>query len=420
VRVQRYPSLANTVFAIHPKTDYGTELFRTTGVTNYERILQHRNTLLQLYNVPASGTNQVILLRFPNWMAAGAPDPNVYAINGTAETPKKWMLAFHYGRVMVCIRSSVDFTWSHFGSPAEARIGGATLPNGGKIAVVIETKEADSNTTNDGTELTAFRNAVLAQPLSVTVAGGIPTANYTTLDGTAMSMTFDQQHRINGVAVNYAKWPMMESPWNAQAVNRIAATGGGSTMDPAKGKWTLENPFGTAETMVYDFNTPSKVQTTAAYNWYEAEEAAGSSGFGSFRVKGDGNASQSRFIEVPNGAVAGAATALYPFTVPAGGAPVSIWLRTRADPLQGAANIGGNDSFTVDINGDGAAPLDFNGIAAGITWGWVRIYNAAPLNAGSYNLAVSRREDGTQLDRVLITTDTAYNPAADDARNTTP
>jgi len=81
------------------------------------------------------------------------------------------------------------------------------------------------------------------------------------------------------------------------------------------------------------------------------------------------------------------------------------------------APSGGDDSFWVRI--DGGDWVRWNGIERGRNWTWDQVHDAdagdAPLEtyleAGQHTLEVAYREDGTKLDRWLITDDLTANPS---------
>jgi hypothetical protein len=415
MRFLRGGDVPSTVYVNHPiQTPLSNPIENTDqslGITNYERILQHRGTLLQVYNIPTTGSpvpyQAVIAKVAPGWIAASD-----HSANGGGPWGR---IALHYGNVMVWIKFTQGFVFDPTvpgnNSITEFRVGGSVSGGMRKLAVVIETANpADFPGATAQAQLDAFDAAMEANTFNVSgLTAAKPLVIYTTRDGTKMTLEFDTVHKINDVPVDYSKWRYLDNPWSAQAVNTTLASGAG--------KLELADPYdSTIQRVTYDFTAGTKTVAPNPHIWIEAEEAAGGPGFPNFQLRGDGNASQARYIEVSNGPGADTGTAYYPFTVPSGGATVSVWLRTRADPLQGSAGVGANDSFTLDINGDGRPPKEFNGAATGITWTWVLAYDKVPLSAGSFNFQVACREDGTQLDRILLTTDSGYNPNTDDAR----
>jgi phage pi2 protein 07 len=149
--------------------------------------------------------------------------------------------------------------------------------------------------------------------------------------------------------------------------------------------------------------------------WLEAENG----GIGTPMVIGDdADASDGGYVWVPNGNgnfwspsdVAGRVEV--PFMVPEAG-DYTIWARVMA-------NSGSDDSFFVEVDGKG--PITWAAMH-GETWVWdmvsgqsatddpnASITGAMYLEAGVHTLVFSQREDGTKLDRILITNDAQYAP----------
>jgi hypothetical protein len=75
-----------------------------------------------------------------------------------------------------------------------------------------------------------------------------------------------------------------------------------------------------------------------------------------------------------------------------------------------------DDSFWVRV--DGGPWVDWNDITPGGAWHWATVTNDASSDAvvladlagGAHTLSVAYREDGTRLDRVLITNDLTLVP----------
>jgi hypothetical protein len=131
------------------------------------------------------------------------------------------------------------------------------------------------------------------------------------------------------------------------------------------------------------------------------------------QVQRDQDASGNGFVWVPNGRgtitspSAGAGRVIYEFHVSQGG-DYRIWGRVRAPS-------GTSDSFFAAVN-DG--PFERWNTQRGDTWTWdlVNSHNVADpriyrLQAGRNTLTIMQREEGTQLDKIVITSDPDYTPA---------
>jgi hypothetical protein len=96
------------------------------------------------------------------------------------------------------------------------------------------------------------------------------------------------------------------------------------------------------------------------------------------------------------------------FSVPSAGT-YKVWGRVMV-----ANNA--DDSFWIRM--DGGTWVNWNNIPIGTDWHWDDVHNAAagnalvtfPLSAGAHTLTIAYREDGTRLDRILITDDAAFVP----------
>ncbi len=120
------------------------------------------------------------------------------------------------------------------------------------------------------------------------------------------------------------------------------------------------------------------------------------------QVGSDGNASGGQYIEVPNGnGNNGAGAAQYAFNLSSGG-EYYVWGRVL--PATHSDN-----SFYVSM--DGAADVTWS-TDPGSNWVWSQVGQSYILSAGSHQLLIKQREDGSKLDRLIITDDASYVPGA--------
>ncbi len=139
--------------------------------------------------------------------------------------------------------------------------------------------------------------------------------------------------------------------------------------------------------------------------WLEAES---SQLVAPMRFATDTSASLGAYVEVPQGSGNNVGSATLPVSVPTSGT-YYLWVRVRAASTA-------DDSYTISLNGKS---LTWNaGVASNWTWrrvdsvsGFVRQPVAFYLSKGRATLRIGAREDGVQVDRVLITTDAYTNPA---------
>ena len=150
--------------------------------------------------------------------------------------------------------------------------------------------------------------------------------------------------------------------------------------------------------------------TGFAYVWAEAESGTRTA---PMQTGSDAAASGGTYIVVAagnNSQAAAPATghAIIPFEVTAAGT-YKVWGRVQVA-------TDGDDSFWVRV--DSGAWTNWNNIPVGAAWHWDDVHNASSGNAvstyslaaGSHTLTIAYREDGTRLDRVLITNDAAFTP----------
>lgn len=146
---------------------------------------------------------------------------------------------------------------------------------------------------------------------------------------------------------------------------------------------------------------PSDGQTRL---WVEAETGVLSS---PMRFATDSSASLGAYIEVPPGSGNNAGSASYLVKAPAAGT-YYVWLRVRAASTA-------DDSYTISLSGKS---LTWNAGAAS-DWSWRRVDSVSGflrrpvpfyLNEGNNRLILGAREDGVQVDRLLITTDAYTDP----------
>jgi hypothetical protein len=123
------------------------------------------------------------------------------------------------------------------------------------------------------------------------------------------------------------------------------------------------------------------------------------------QVVQDPSSASGAYIWIPNGGGTGG-TVSYQFSVPQAGNYV-IWGRVLA--VNGL-----DDSFFVSVDGGSDALWDTQ-IATAWVWDRVSHRNGADpmtyyLQAGSHTLLIKQREDGTKIDKILITADMGYIP----------
>jgi hypothetical protein len=119
-------------------------------------------------------------------------------------------------------------------------------------------------------------------------------------------------------------------------------------------------------------------------------------------------ASGGQYVEVPNGTgnntndatFGGPGQVRYSINIPQSGS-YALWARTTA-------LNGGNDSFYVTRNNNSVLIKEWS-VPLSTTWQWTKIKNLS-LSAGLLSLEFRQREDGTQLDRLILSNDLTFVP----------
>jgi len=152
-----------------------------------------------------------------------------------------------------------------------------------------------------------------------------------------------------------------------------------------------------------------------SYNWFQAESENITS---PLETVSDPNASAGAYIWKPSGSgdtTTPDGAAEYTIDIPIAGEYV-IWGRVIAPD-------GGCNSFFTSID----AGEDFAwGVQIGSVWTWDSVNGNGQdplvlnLSAGTHTLRISGREDGTKLDRLLITNDMAFVPSEENPDNVPP
>jgi hypothetical protein len=155
-------------------------------------------------------------------------------------------------------------------------------------------------------------------------------------------------------------------------------------------------------------NPPGSTDPSGFKLWLEAESASLSYPFES---ASDSKASGGQYVWVPNGQGNSwdpnrdSRYIGYNFKAPAAGDYV-IWGRVRS-------SSGSDNSFFIAIDDGDYALWDTK---RSKSWAWDQINSRASdpvvyhLQAGDHTLIIKQREDGTRLDKILITGDLAYTP----------
>jgi hypothetical protein len=162
------------------------------GGSPYEQIFQDQDTVIALYQIKP-GT------RFPHIHAFFSRD-----LVGRRQDESGWIVA-RGGDAYLAYYPLAPYEWQPHqidGKPTGSlRLVSPYLKNGA-IVQVADVSEFAS--------LEAFQKAVSELPLRVTL-DPVPGVEFTSLRGRVLRFTYGSAPTVNGVAVDYANWPMFES-----------------------------------------------------------------------------------------------------------------------------------------------------------------------------------------------------------------
>ncbi|MFC7772207.1 carbohydrate-binding protein [Salinirubellus sp. GCM10025899] len=164
---------------------------------------------------------------------------------------------------------------------------------------------------------------------------------------------------------------------------------------------------------------PTPTPRPSSEVWIEAESAAGSSNFAPLTVESDGDASNGEYISVPNGTgrhldgPSSSGLAEYQFSVPESG-EYAVWGRCIAP-----TDLDNSFWVSVDDGRDNEWWVDRDSDGGQTEWAWFQVndrYSGTypvtfDLDAGEHTLTVAWREDGTKLDKLLVTPDMSFEPS---------
>jgi hypothetical protein len=180
----------------------------THGVSKYEQELLHRDALLYVFNIARDFRNPYVLGYVPGGYRA--------ALGGEKQ------LFFHYGSVLVAVSATHPIQWD----PKSGIRAPASKPRAGdsefridalQCAVALETAHPDEFPgTNPEEQLAAFRARVRERTRIGCVPGERPAGSYRDRAGNELEVVFDGEDRLNGAPMDYARWPVLESPWTRQ------------------------------------------------------------------------------------------------------------------------------------------------------------------------------------------------------------
>ncbi len=158
---------------------------------------------------------------------------------------------------------------------------------------------------------------------------------------------------------------------------------------------------------------PAPAPTPSGHVWLEAESARDGANFDPFEIRTDAAAAGGEYIVTPDqgrdnyDGPPAAGHAEYTFDLAADDDYV-LWGRTR-----GQSN---GNTFYVGV--DGSPDTEWH-VELGDEWRWSKLPLSPTLSAGTHKLTIAYREDGTALDKLLVTDDTGFTPSGTGGDTTT-
>lgn len=159
------------------------------GGSPYEEIFQNEDTVIVLYDIP-EGT------RFPHINGFFSKD-----LAEVREDPSGWIFA-RGGDALIACHPLQPYTWK----PIEGggrRLFSPYLRNGMVVQVAARSEFPDMD---------AFRRAILGLKLEYRLSPA-PHVRMVSLRGRTLEFTYGETPRVNGVALDYAHWPLFGGPF---------------------------------------------------------------------------------------------------------------------------------------------------------------------------------------------------------------
>jgi hypothetical protein len=176
-----------------------------TGCSPFEQVFQHEQAVVALYDIP-EGT------RFPHVSAYFSR-----TLRDLRSDDSGWLFA-RGGDALIAYYPLAPYEWRD--EPGgDRRLHSPHLKNGALVQLAPASSFAS---------LDAFAGAVRALPLEASTEP-VPRVRYRTLGGDTVEAAYGEAPRVNGVAVDYASWPLFDGPF-------LKAATGGRTLELRHGR----------------------------------------------------------------------------------------------------------------------------------------------------------------------------------------
>ncbi len=169
------------------------------GTTRYEQVIQHKRTLLAIYNIPTSDDS-------PFTEGFVSDDYSTFIDSSNR-------IYFHYGNVLIAVLSPKELAWNE----GDSRIRSAHVKNG----LVIETASPSRYLGDPAAQLGAFKSEI--ESIDRMEGSNLDTDNpqlvYRSIYGHTLDISYNLHRKIDGCTVDYTSWPLMNNPWVHQGVD---------------------------------------------------------------------------------------------------------------------------------------------------------------------------------------------------------
>jgi len=189
------------------------------GSSRYEQVLQHKSTLIAIYNIPRNGVHYAVHSQPMQADEFPFIDGFFGGFRLIRNDPSGWIFC-HGGSALVAVRTLRPGQWLTRDDLLEhTLVGRCYRSNGHRNAVVMEVEpsrlDGDVREQQMEAELTAFAGEILA---SWRIDGSAMEAERPSLvcvdrRGTRLELEYDGARRIDGEELDFESWPLLSNPW---------------------------------------------------------------------------------------------------------------------------------------------------------------------------------------------------------------
>jgi hypothetical protein len=232
---------SSTLFFTHyfPDANNGNRdaYYEWRSSSPFEQVMQHRDTLIALYNIPEEGEYvnpyshaRIPIDKHPFIDGFISSEAMLRIENG----PNGWVFC-HGGSVLVAVRTLQPSRWVdehvvHFGQGERCQFERRLRSEGRRNGVILETadpgeftREGDAGLCDEeriAIELQRFSTLILEKAnIEFDTLDEALTVSYANRHGDRLQFTYDGERKINGNAVDFRDWPLIANPFMASVLN---------------------------------------------------------------------------------------------------------------------------------------------------------------------------------------------------------